>query len=100
MKTTGEISDELLKEARKVAAREGTTVRAMVEQGLRQVLEQRKAAKAFRLRKASFKGNGSSPRFRVPPGRKSGRWRTRAEAGDGPGAQLARMRPSGKLPTA
>jgi len=50
-----------LKEARKVAAREGTTVRAMVEQGLRQVLEERKAAKAFRLRKATFKGNGLQP---------------------------------------
>ena len=61
MKTTVEISDALLKEARKVAAREGTTVRAMVEQGLRQVLEQRKAAKAFRLRKATFKGNGLQP---------------------------------------
>jgi CRISPR/Cas system-associated protein Csm6 len=61
MKTTVEISDALLKEARKVAAREGTTVRAMVEQGLRQVLEERKAAKAFRLRKATFKGNGLQP---------------------------------------
>ncbi len=61
MKTTVEISDALLKEARKVAAREGTTVRAMVEQGLRQVLEQRRAAKAFRLRKATFKGNGLQP---------------------------------------
>jgi predicted transcriptional regulator len=61
MKTTVEISDALLKEAHKVAAREGRTVRAMVKQGLRQVLEQHKAAKAFRLHKATFKGNGIQP---------------------------------------
>ena len=61
MKTTVEISDALLQEARNVAAREGTTVRAMVEQGLRQVLTQRKTAKAFRLRKATFKGEGLQP---------------------------------------
>jgi hypothetical protein len=58
MKTTVEIPDALLQEARNVAAREGTTVRAMVEQGLRQVLSHRKKARAFRLRKATFKGTG------------------------------------------
>jgi hypothetical protein len=61
MKTTVEIPNALLQEARNVAAREGTTVRAMVEQGLRQVLSQRKSAKAFRLRKATFKGKGLQP---------------------------------------
>jgi hypothetical protein len=34
MKTTVEISDSLLREARKLARREGTTLRALVEQGL------------------------------------------------------------------
>jgi hypothetical protein len=58
MKTTIEISDPLLKEAKKVAARERTTVRALVEQGLRNELKQRTRSTSFRLRKATFKGKG------------------------------------------
>lgn len=61
MKTTVDIPDPLLDEARKVASREGTTVRALIEQGLRRVLGERRQAKAFRLRKASFKGKGLQP---------------------------------------
>ena len=61
MKTTIEISDSLLEEAKKVAAKERTTVRAFVEQGLRKVLAERKSRGAFRLRKASFKGKGLQP---------------------------------------
>ena len=62
MKTTLEISDPLLKEARKLAARENTTLRALVEQGLRQVVASRKEP-PFRLRDASFKGEGLQPEF-------------------------------------
>ncbi len=58
MKTTIDISDALLREARKVAAREGTTLRSLVEQGLRRVVAEKKRRSAFRLRKASFKGRG------------------------------------------
>jgi hypothetical protein len=61
MKTTLEISDPLLREARKVAARENTTLRALVEQGLRQVVSEKKKDKPFRLRDASFKGDGLHP---------------------------------------
>jgi hypothetical protein len=61
MKTTLDISDVLLREARKVAARERTTLRALVEQGLRQVVADKKHRPAFRLRKASFKGRGLRP---------------------------------------
>lgn len=61
MKTTVEIADALLNEAKTVAAREGTTVKTLIEQGLRQVLTQRKRGRAFRLRKASFKGRGLRP---------------------------------------
>jgi len=60
MKTTVVISDTLLREAKRVAAREGTTVRSLIEQGLRQVVVQRQRARPFRLRKASFKGKGLS----------------------------------------
>jgi hypothetical protein len=59
MKTTIEISDALLAEAKKVAAREKTTVRALLEQGLRQALaERRKHAKPFKLNLVTFKGEG------------------------------------------
>jgi hypothetical protein len=61
MKTTLEISDPLLREARKVAARDGTTLRALVEQGLQRVVAERKRKATFRLRKASFKGRGLQP---------------------------------------
>jgi hypothetical protein len=61
MKTTIELSDSLLAEARRVAAREGTTVRALVEQGLRHVLAERRRKRPFRLRRAAFKGNGVQP---------------------------------------
>jgi hypothetical protein len=63
MKTTIEISNSLLEEARKLAAREGTTVRALVEQGLRHVVAQRKSRGAFKLRKATFKGHGLQTEF-------------------------------------
>jgi hypothetical protein len=61
MKTTVEISDALLEEARKVAAREHTTVRALIEQGLRQTLAERERAREFRLRKVTFRGEGLQP---------------------------------------
>jgi hypothetical protein len=61
MKTTLEIPDPLLREARKIAARERTTLRALVEQGLRQVVVEKKRKTMFRLRQASFKGRGLRP---------------------------------------
>ena len=63
MKTTVEIADSLLEMARKLASREGTTVRALVEEGLRQVIAERRQAAAFRLRKATFKGEGLQAEF-------------------------------------
>jgi hypothetical protein len=61
MKTTIEISDSLLEEARRLAAKEGTTVRALVEQGLRRVVAERKSRSAFKLRRATFRGDGLQP---------------------------------------
>jgi len=61
MKTIIEIPNSLLEKAKKVASREGTTVRALVEAGLRRVLSDRKKAGRFKLRKASFRGNGLQP---------------------------------------
>jgi hypothetical protein len=64
MKTTLDIPDPLLHEARRVAAREGTTLRALVEQGLRRIVAEKKRRPAFRLRKASFGGHGLRPELR------------------------------------
>jgi hypothetical protein len=64
MKTTIEISDAIFERAKALAAREGTTVRALVEDGLRQVIRSRREAKPFRLRDASVDGNGLQPEFR------------------------------------
>lgn len=65
MKTTVEISDALLHEARKVAARKGVTLRALIEQGLRGVVvSDKKHEEPFKLRRASFKGKGLRPEFR------------------------------------
>lgn len=61
MKTTIEIPDALLDEARRLAARQGTTLRALIEQGLRRIIAERKRASVFRLRKATFKGEGLQP---------------------------------------
>jgi len=64
MKTTIELSDAALHEARRVAASEGTSLRALIEEGLRRVLaERRRGRSGFRLRRASFKGKGLAPDF-------------------------------------
>jgi hypothetical protein len=46
---------------RTVAAPEKTTVRALIVDGLRRVLAERKRKGMFRLRKASFEGSGLHP---------------------------------------
>jgi hypothetical protein len=61
MKTTIEIADALGEAARKAAEREGTTLRALVEEGLRAVLDERARARRFKLRDASYKGKGLNP---------------------------------------
>jgi hypothetical protein len=58
MKMTIEISDPLLREVRRLAAREGVTLRTLVERGLHCVLAETKNAVPFKLRRASFKGRG------------------------------------------
>ncbi len=58
MKTTIEISDPLLHEARQLAASEGVTLRTLMERGLRRVLSESRTSTPFKLRRASFKGHG------------------------------------------
>ncbi len=61
MKTTVDIADSLLEEAKRLATRDGTTVKALIEQGLRQVITAKKKPGNFRLRRATFKGQGLQP---------------------------------------
>jgi hypothetical protein len=59
MKTTIEIADPLLREARKLARQQGRTLRQLVEAGLRHVIrDEQKAARPFSLRDASIGGRG------------------------------------------
>jgi hypothetical protein len=64
MKTTIDISDPLLRKARKVAARDGITLKNLVERGLKHVLDEPTRKKPFKLRDASFKGKGLRPELR------------------------------------
>jgi hypothetical protein len=57
-KTTVKISEPLLRDARKLAAREGITLRTLVERGLRHMISETKQNKPFKLRDASFEGLG------------------------------------------
>ncbi len=67
MKTTIDIAESLLRKAKSVAAKEQTTLRELIEEGLQQVLEGRtRPRRRFRLRKATFKGEGLQPE--VTPG--------------------------------
>lgn len=63
MKTTINISESLFEEARQVAHREKTTLKALVEEGLRRIVSERQKGVAFRLRDASFRGEGLQPGF-------------------------------------
>lgn len=59
MKTSVEIPDTLFEKAKQIAAREKTTLRALIEDGLRRVVdERREESGSFRLRDASFEGEG------------------------------------------
>ena len=72
MKTTLEIADPLFEQAKALADRERTTLRALVEEGLRTVLAKKTRAKDFTLRDMSVKGKGLAPEFA------GGNWRQTA----------------------
>lgn len=50
-----------MEEARRLAAHENTTLSDLVEQGLRKIISDRNPAEGFRLRRATFKGQGLQP---------------------------------------
>jgi hypothetical protein len=61
MKTTVQIPDSLFEEVRTLAHREQTTIKALIQEGLRRIITERKQRCRFRLRKATFKGKGLQP---------------------------------------
>lgn len=64
MKTTIELADDLVNCAKAHAIKEKTTLRALVERGLRSVLDADAHPRPFRLRDASVGGTGLSAEFR------------------------------------
>lgn len=67
MKTTIELPDELLKQARRVVQQEGGTLRALVEEGLQRSLEARRQAVSRELDFPSYGGSGLTEEFRGAP---------------------------------
>jgi hypothetical protein len=63
MKTTVDIPDELLREAQEIARAEGTTLKSVMEEGLRAVIGRHRRAERFELRDASVPGRGLRPEF-------------------------------------
>lgn len=64
MKTTVEVPDELLRAAQQLAREEGTTLKSLMEEGLRAVLARHRRDLEFVLRDASVEGNGLRPEAR------------------------------------
>jgi len=63
MKTTVELPDDLLQEVQHLARAEGTSMRSLMEEGLRAVIARHQAAGRFALRDASVTGNGLTAEF-------------------------------------
>lgn len=62
MKATVDIADSVLKEAKLIAAREGVTLRSLVEEGLRRVVEDRETQKTgFKMRDGRYGSGGGAP---------------------------------------
>ena len=63
MKVTIQLADDLLGRAKVHAARQKTTLRALVEQGLREVLNADEEPVRFRLEDARAGGRGSQKKY-------------------------------------
>jgi hypothetical protein len=64
MKTTIELPEALFDKAKRHARKHKTTLKALIEQGLRQVLATKPGTASFKLRDASVNGKGLNPEFR------------------------------------
>ncbi len=64
MKTTVDISDELLKKAKRLAAKRRTTLRAIIEQGIRNTIKEQQRGAKYILPDMSIDGKGLQPDFK------------------------------------
>ena len=64
MKITVELSDDLAATVKAYAAREGITLRSLIERGLRLVLGSDRQRRSFRLRDQSVAGRGLQAPYR------------------------------------
>ena len=64
MKTTVEISDELLKKAKRLATKRRTTLRAIIEQGIRNTVKEHQRGVNYVLPDMSVDGKGLQPEFK------------------------------------
>lgn len=67
MKTTLNIANDLAAKARALAAKRGTTFRAVVEEGLRMALERDRVETQYRLPDKSVQGRGLQREFQAKP---------------------------------
>ena len=58
MKTTIEIPDDLMKKAKALAARRGTTLRSIIERGIRTTLNEERSLVQYELPDRSVNGKG------------------------------------------
>lgn len=63
MKTTIELPDDLLARGKAVARRENSTLKALIEEGLRLALQARTRKRAAPLAIQPFQGDGLTPEF-------------------------------------
>ena len=63
MKTTIELADDLVERAKALAVKQRTTLRALVERGLYEVLSADEEPVPFQLQDASVGGRGLRPEF-------------------------------------
>jgi hypothetical protein len=62
VKTTVDIAEAMLREAKLIAAREGTTLKALIDEGLRHVIDERAQQKTgFRLRDVRYGDSVGAP---------------------------------------
>ncbi len=64
VKTTLEISDSILIQAKQLAREQNVTLRSLAEEGLRKVIAERSTPRSKTVEPITFRGNGLAKEFR------------------------------------